>query len=241
MFFFRKKIAGQELAEAIKTEAQKYFRGINGCHDWDHSLRVLNNCRLIAKDTGANMLVVELASYLHDIGRNEEVRNRGKVCHAKIGGRETRKILNRYGATKELTEAVVHCVESHRSKSDCGPRTAEAKAVYDSDKLDALGAVGLVRLFLFANEVGAGIHNKESDLNKTATYSPEDTAFREFYFNTRFLKDKMETEPGKRLARERYDFMIKYFEKLFSEVNADEKFFTMLDEIRVPEAARQQD
>lgn len=234
MFFFKKKLAGPELAEAVRAEAEKYFGGRNGSHDWDHSLRVLNNCRLIAKETGADMLVIELAAYLHDIGRNEETRNRGKVCHAKIGGREAGRILKKCGAQKELTEAVVHCVESHRSKSEVRPQTAEAKAVYDADKLDALGAVGLVRLFLFANEVGAGIHNKENDLVKTAVYSPEDTAFREFYFNTRFLKDKMETEPGKRLAREHYDFMVKYFEKLFSEVNADEKFFRMLDEIRNP-------
>ncbi len=238
MLFFKKKLSDAELASAVKAEAQKYFGSKQGSHDWDHSLRVLNNCRLIGPQMGANMTILELAAYLHDIGRGKETANKGKVCHAKIGAWEAERILKKLGAGKELTQAVVHCIECHRSKDDQIPQSIEAKVLFDADKLDALGAVGLVRLFLFANEVGAGIHNKESDLSKTNAYSDEDTAFREFYLSNRFLKDKMITDTGKKLAAARYDFMIEFFEHLFEEVSAHPDFFLMLDEIKgAPEAS----
>lgn len=232
MLFFPKKLSDSELAAAAKTEAQKYFSGKIGSHDWDHSLRVLNNCRIIGPQLGADMLILELASYLHDIGREQEAKNKGKVCHAKIGAREAEKVLKKLGGKRETIEAVTHCIECHRSKDEQMPQTVEAKVLYDADKLDALGAIGLVRLFLFANEVGAGIHNKESDLSKTNAYSDEDTAFREFYLSVRFLKDKMMTEPGKNLATERHNFMVDFFAHLFEEVGAHPDFSLMLDEIK---------
>lgn len=201
-------------------------------HDWDHTLRVLRNCRILGKEVGANMPVLELAAYLHDIGRSEELKSRGQTCHAKFGMQKARKILDKLGADKALIEAVAHCIECHRSKDEKIPQTLEAKILFDADKLDALGAVGIVRLFLFANEVGAGIHNREDDLDKTNPYSQEDTAFREFYFNDRFLKDRMMTDPGRRLAKERYDFMVVFFENLFKEVGAHQNFSQMLNEIK---------
>jgi len=232
MFGFKKKLSDIDLAAAVKAEAAKFFSGKQGSHDWDHTLRVLENCRAIGKELGADMVTLELAAYLHDTGRAEESKSRGKVSHAQIGAETAQKILKKLGADKERISVVVHCVEYHRSKDDLVPESLEAKILFDADKLDALGAVGIARLFLFANEVGAGLHNKETDLAKTDAYSSEDTAFREFYLSDRFLKEKMMTDTGKRLATARHDFMVEYFAHLFEEVGASKEFFIMLDEIR---------
>lgn len=232
MFGLRKKLSDAELVAAVKAEAAKFFNGKQGSHDWDHTLRVLENCRAIGNELAADMTSLELAAYLHDIGRAEESKSRGKVSHAQIGAQVAQKILKKLGADKERTNAVVYCVGCHRSKGDLVPESLEAKILFDADKLDALGAIGIVRLFLFANEVGAGIHNKETDLAKTDAYSSEDTAFREFYLSVRFLKEKMMTDPGKRLAKSRHDFMVEYFARFFEEVGASKEFFIMLDEIR---------
>jgi len=229
MFAGKKKIlTNEELAAAVKSAARKFFGGKSGSHDWDHSVRVLENCKILGNKLGADLFVLELATYLHDIGRKEEVKTGGRVCHAQKGAQAARKILAKLGCEKNLADAVIHCVECHRSKDEKKPVSIEAKVLFDADKLDALGAIGIVRLFLFANEVGAGIHNQESDLAKTRAYSQEDTAFREFYLSVRHLKDKMITEPGRELALERHNFMVSFFENLFQEIAAKETFWEML-------------
>ncbi|MFC1837911.1 HD domain-containing protein, partial [Thermodesulfobacteriota bacterium] len=108
-----------------------------------------------------------------------------------------------------------HCVEAHRYRGDKIPRTLEAKILYDADKLDSIGAVGIGRAFLFAGETGARLHN-ESDVDILACkpYSREDTAYREFRFKMSKIKDRMLTPEGRRLAEERHDFMEVFFERL---------------------------
>jgi len=123
---------------------------------------------------------------------------------SSIGAKNTPK----NGASEDIINAVVHCIEYHRSKGNKIPISLEAKILFDADKLDALGAIGIIRLFLFAREVGARIHNQNTNLRKTKAYTKEDTAFREFYLNERFLKDRMMTKTGKQLAQKRYDFMV---------------------------------
>jgi len=95
------------------------------------------------------------------------------------------------------------------------PQTLEAKILYDADKLDSIGAVGIGRAFLFAGQTGARLHN-ESDVDILACkpYSKEDTAYREFKFKMSKIKDRMLTPEGKRLAAERHNFMEVFFERL---------------------------
>ena len=101
------------------------------------------------------------------------------------------------------------------------PETLEEKIIFDADKLDSIGAVGLGRAFLFAGELGAKMHNKEVDIDNTAEYTPEDTAYREFLVKLSKIKDKMQTEEGRRLAEHRHNFMVDFFEEMNAEVVGD--------------------
>jgi uncharacterized protein len=105
------------------------------------------------------------------------------------------------------------------------PQTLEAKILYDADKLDSIGAVGIGRAFLFAGQTGAKLHN-ESDVDILACkpYSKEDTAYREFKFKMSKIKDRMLTPEGKRLATERHNFMEVFFERLERETKGAESF-----------------
>jgi uncharacterized protein len=116
-------------------------------------------------------------------------------------------------------EGVIHCIQTHRFRKRVVPISKEAKILFDADKLDSIGAVGIGRAFLFAGEVGARLHNKDINLRKTKPYTKEDTAYREYLIKLRKIKDRIFTKEGKRIARERHRFMVEFFERLNRETD----------------------
>lgn len=214
----RKPDHPRSLYTQIAREARQYFRHARGSHDWDHTKRVDKLCQRIGRKEKANLAVLKLAALLHDIGREEEDRTNGKVCHGDRGAALAREILARYRVPAEMTDHVIHCIESHRFRRHKVPLSLEAKILYDADKLDSIGAVGIGRAFLFAGEVGARLHNPEMDLKKTRPYTKEDTAYREFEIKLRHIQDCLHTREGRRIARERHKFMVMFFDRLDKEI-----------------------
>jgi uncharacterized protein len=209
----------RSLAASVRAEAKRFFRSARGSHDWDHTARVLRLCLHIGRAEKADLEILALAALLHDIGRGEEDRSNGKICHSEASARAAREILGRHGLDAGRIERVAHCIEAHRFRKNVPPLSLEARILFDADKLDSIGAVGIGRAFLFAGEVGARLHNKGIDLAKTAAYTKEDTAYREFMVKLRHVKDRMFTEEGKRLAAGRHDFMVAYFDRLDRETD----------------------
>lgn len=207
------------LFERIRSDARSFFRDSRGSHDWDHTERVLQLCLRIGRKEKADLGILKLAAVLHDIGRPEEDRTNGKVCHSAAGAVLARRILEKRGVPQEVIERIVHCIETHRFRKKAVPATKEARILFDADKLDSIGAVGIGRAFLFAGEVGARLHNKDCDLAKTRPYTKEDTAFREYMVKLRWIKDRMFTREGRRIARARHAFMVGFFARLDREID----------------------
>jgi uncharacterized protein len=205
----------------IKKEARGFFRRARGSHDWDHTERVLQLCLRIGKKEAADLDVLRLAAVLHDIGRCKEVDSSGKICHGEMGAELARKILERHGLSSRIIAQVTHCIETHRFRRNRIPGSLEAKILFDADKLDSVGAVGIGRAFLFAGEVGARLHNPGIILGRTKPYTKEDTAYREFLIKLRKIKGRMFTPEGKRIARERHQFMVHFFDRLNRETRGE--------------------
>ena len=216
-----KRSAPQELFKHIEREAKRFFRSARGSHDWDHTQRVLGLCLRIGKKERGNLEILRLAALLHDIGRAAEDRSNGKICHSQAGASMARKILKAHGLAKETIESVVHCIRTHRFRKRAVPISKEAKILFDADKLDSIGAVGIGRAFLFAGEVGARLHNKDIDILKMRPYTKEDTAYREYLVKLGKIKDRIFTQEGKRIARERHRFMVEFFERLNRETDGE--------------------
>jgi uncharacterized protein len=214
---------GVELTEKLRQLADPYHDGMGGCHGPDHTERVHKTALYLGRLMGAHLDILSAAALLHDIGRRYETQEQGKVCHAEKGAELAREILKKLDFKTKLIDEITHCIEAHRYRGNKYPKTLEAKILYDADKLDSIGAVGIGRAFLFAGQTGAKLHN-ESDVDILACkpYSKEDTAYREFTFKMSKIKDRMLTPEGKRLAAERHDFMEVFFDRLERETKGAE-------------------
>ncbi len=201
----------------VKNIAKKLFEGARGSHDWDHTLRVFRLCKSIGPAEGVDMEVLLIAAYLHDIGRCYQDVSKGSVCHAEKGAQMAWPIVMELPFSEEKKENIIHCVRSHRFRGNNVPETAEAKVLFDADKLDAIGAIGVARAYLFAGEVGAMLHNPHTNVEDTRPYSKDDTGFREFKVKLSKIKDRMLTKKGQKMAAERHAFMEEFFKRFIQE------------------------
>jgi uncharacterized protein len=207
--------------EGIKAFAKECFSNSRGSHDWEHSLRVYSLCMHIGQVEGADMDVLKIAAYLHDVGRSHQDESKGTICHAEKGTEMATQRLDTFPISPEQKANVLHCIRSHRFRGDCQPETLEAKILFDADKLDSIGAIGIARAFQFAGEVGAKFHNPDLSPEETRPYTQEDTGYREFKLKLSKVKDRMLTAEGRRMAEERHAFMEKYFERFFQEYEGE--------------------
>ena len=205
------------LINYIKSVAKNMFHGASGSHDWDHTLRVGKLCERIGPVEGVDMDVLLIAAYLHDIGRCFQDASNGGVCHAEKGAQMAWPIVKKLTISEKQKENIIHCVKSHRFRGNHAPKTVEAKVLFDADKLDAIGAVGVARAYLFAGEIGARLHNPDISVEKSKPYSKDDTGFREFKVKLSRIKDRMLTKEGRKIAKERHAFMESFFKRFLEE------------------------
>jgi len=210
------------LVDQIKSKAEQMFASARGSHAWEHTQRVYQLCRHIGAVEGADMEVLLMAASLHDIGRVYQDNSDGKVCHAEKGVELARPIIEPLPIAGDRKNNVLHCIQAHRFRKPPMPETAEARVLFDADKLDAIGAVGVARAYLFAGEVGARLHNPDVDVENTRPYTSEDTGYREFKVKLSKIKDGMQTREGGRMAAARHAFMTAFFERLQAEHRGDE-------------------
>jgi uncharacterized protein len=191
-------------------------------HDLQHVHRVVALSRHIARREGADGVLVACAAYLHDIERGRE--DAGGEDHAIAGARVARELLAESGLFRpEDAAVVVDAIATHRYRSGPTPETAEARCLFDADKLDALGAVGVGRAYMMAGEHGQRLHSMPpSDAQARhvgqidhASYSPVE----EYTVKLRHIPDRMTTDEGRRLAIARARFMDDFFKELREEVD----------------------
>lgn len=213
--------------EEILKETKKYFTLAHGSHDFDHVERVLKMATHIAKkeqteNHKVDLKILKLAAILHDIGRHGSDKAKGQTDHAKDGATLAAEILKKYKFSEEKIAKITHCIKAHRFRTKTKPKTLEAKIIFDADKLDSIGAIGIGRAFLFAGEIGAKLHNtgkSDTEILQTKEYGKEDSAYREYLVKLRYIKDRMQTHEGNRLAKERNTFMVEFFKRLKKEMN----------------------
>lgn len=133
-------------------------------HNLDHVFRVYNLSLLIAKyEKDVDLEILIPSALLHDIARVEESRDKtGEIDHAVLGSEMAEDILRKLEYEDEKIEKIKHCIRAHRFRTGNEPNTIEAKILFDSDKLDIIGASGIARTFMLAGQYGQRIIANES-------------------------------------------------------------------------------
>jgi len=215
-------------------EARAHYSGEDAAHDFEHVLRVLKLAERIGAAEGADMEIVRAAALLHDVARVAE--DQGGPCHAEAGAQRAREILARHPADK--VEAVAHAIARHRFRRSAAPRAAsareqvstlEARVLYDADKLDAMGAIGVARAYAIAGrnaqrlwaEVPAAFAQRSAEVARGDMANAEHTPVHEYVFKLSRLKDSLFTATARTIAEGRHEYMARFFERLDREVRGE--------------------
>jgi len=209
----------QEVIKKTITFVKQTLVDADGSHDWWHIYRVWNTTQLILKKESANYLVCELAALLHDIA-DHKFHNGDE----KIGAIKAKEFLITLNVENEIVEEVVKIIENISflggyKKSNYYSK--EFAVVQDADRLDAIGAIGIARTFAYGGYKKREIYNPEikPNLNMTKEEYKNSIAptVNHFYEKLLLLKNTMNTETGKELAKKRHEFMEQYLFQFYNE------------------------
>jgi len=190
-----------------------------GGHDWWHIYRVWNNAKLINKIEKADELVVELAALLHDIADSKFHNGDEEIGPVTAGN-----FLKTLNVDADVILHVQQIIRHMSFKASLGEKqfhSKELEVVQDADRLDAIGAVGIARAFSYGGFKNRALYDPhiEPNLNMSKEEYKKSTAptINHFYEKLLLLKDKMNTDTGKRIALERHHFMENYLRQFYTE------------------------
>ena len=191
----------------------------DSAHDREHVYRVLNTALLIAQsEPQIDRDVLVCAAMLHDIGRKEQFENPA-LCHARVGGEKAFQFLQQIGYSACFAAHVRDCIVSHRFRENNQPKTLEAKILFDADKLDVAGAMGIARTLLYQGHMGTPLYTIGPEgLILDEVGEKTKSFFQEYKFKLENLYDRFYTESGKALAMERRETAVRFYEGLLQEV-----------------------
>jgi uncharacterized protein len=204
----------------IEEARALYPKSSDPAHDFDHVLRVTAMAERIARAAGADVEIVRAAALLHDIGRGDRLRR----DHAEVSAEQAREILKAH--PPERVEAVVQAILQHRFRAGPPPESLEARCLFDADKLDSIGAIGVARAFAYSGVVGQRLWDEiapdYAERFARGDVEPgEHTARHEFVVKLSKLRERMTTSTGRAIAEERHSVMAAFFERLASEARGE--------------------
>ncbi|MDQ3248442.1 MAG: HD domain-containing protein [Chloroflexota bacterium] len=206
-----------------ESEAQQLYAGDDAAHDFDHVLRVTRLGERIAQAEGAAIEIVHLAALLHDVSlAGDGLENNARSSHHRAAAAFAQEWLTRRGLEGERVANVVHCIEAHRFRDQTlQPATLEAKCLYDADKLDSIGAIGVARAFAYAGRYGSRLWTTPARVAPPHAARPqgaEYTPVHEFVYKLQRLLETLHTPTARHIGAQRHVFMLAFFAQLDSEM-----------------------
>jgi len=209
-----------EPAPLTIDEVQCLYADADSVHDFDHILRVLTLAERIARVENADLDVVRAAALLHDWGRGEA--DAQGQDHAALAATRAQAYLLARGHPPAWTEAVVHAIAAHRFRVAPEPATLEARVLFDADKLDAIGAIGIARAFAYggAHQQRLWAPMNEIDLARWEANGDDaaHTPVHEFVVKLARIQERLYTGEGRAIALERHCYMEAFYHRLDAEV-----------------------
>ena len=192
-----------DITQKAMEYAREFFSGDSGGHDFDHTMRVYHTALGIAEAEGADAQIVGLAALLHDV---DDHKLSPDTCD-NLG--HARMFLHNCALPAERAERVLEIIAKISFSGGKVPDSLEGKCVQDADRLDAMGAIGIARTFAYGGSKGRRMYDPEG---KDMT-----TSVQHFYDKLLKLEGLMNTDTGRKLARQRHAYMEDFLERFYGE------------------------
>jgi uncharacterized protein len=208
-----------EIIDHTIAYVKRELKDAEGGHDWFHIERVYKNALLISETEKVNLLIVSLGALLHDIADSKFYGG-----DETVGPQKARDFLKTQNLSEQVIEHVIKIIENISFKGGNLTKkfnSKELEVLQDADRLDALGAIGIARTFNYGGYKGRKLYDPEIKPNLTMT--PEEykasnnPTLNHFYEKLLLLKDKMNTETGRKIAEKRHSFMEDYLHQFYDE------------------------
>jgi uncharacterized protein len=202
-------------------QARGWYPHRDGVHGFDHIERVYHLCEKIGPAEGAQMDILLTAALMHDASGSHPV-NGNRSGHHIQSAQFARKKLGGSGWAEEMIQAVEHCIRAHRYRKGERAESTEAKVLFDADKLDVIGAIGVTRALAYAFQVGTPAYvqpSKQFLQTWEKTEGEPHSAYHEYLFKLSKIEEILFTATAKNLAAHRQEFLNGFFEELADEMN----------------------
>lgn len=193
----------------------------DSAHDSLHVYRVLCQALRIARGYNeVNQDILIASCLLHDIGRMKEFLN-PKLCHALEGGKMAYTFMKELGWSEEDCTHIQECITTHRFQTDNQPKTLEAKILFDADKLDVSGALGIARSLIYKGQVGEPLYvvDEENKIYKGQKLCEPESFLKEYHFKLIPLYEKFYTEEAFEIAQKRKAMTTMFYNELLDEIS----------------------
>ena len=207
----------QEQLKAMEQYAKRVLDSDTTGHDWSHIERVVNTTKTIAEAEGADLFICEAAALLHDVIDDKIAQDPAEAL----------KKLKEFLTSIEVAPGEIEAIESiitrmsFKNHQENQELSLEGRVVQDADRLDAIGAIGIARVMCYSGSTGRPIHHPHMKPRKQMTAEEyrngESTAIMHFYEKLLKLKELMNTDYGKKLAKGRHEFLELYLEQFYAE------------------------
>ncbi len=212
-------LLNSEILQKTEQYVREQLEGEGSGHDWWHIHRVRNTAVSIANEESADLFIVELAALLHDIA-DHKFHDGDEEIGPRVAG-EWLQLMNVDVKSIEHVQEIIADLSFKGAKVETPMRTIEGQAVQDADRLDALGAIGIARAFAYGGHKNRELYNP----NVLPTQHDSFDAYKNdkghtinhFYEKLFLLKDRMNTDTGKKLAIERHEFMKDFVNRFYAE------------------------
>ena len=205
----------EELLSRIRTAVYDKLSKESTGHDFNHVERVSRLAGYLAKENDADEFICRAAGYLHDYCRPDE-RSLGQLHYGNVSIAQIAGVLEEIGVNADDMESILICIAEHECyphKGEPEASTIESKILQDADRLDAVGAIGIARTFMFTGAVDGMMFDPSADRKNTGC----DTAIAYFYTMLLELPVHMYTPQAKQIAVKRKEFIKNYLEEFYDE------------------------
>ncbi|MEC7710949.1 MAG: HD domain-containing protein [Thermoproteota archaeon] len=199
--------------ENLKKIAKKKLQNNDPAHDFEHIMRVYRNAERICKAEKGNKKLILSAVLLHDIIKNKN-QNDSALKSAKFA----EKILKENRFSSDEIMVISDAIKEHSFSKGKIPSTTEGKILQDADRLDAIGAIGLARVFSFSGSNNRSFYDPKDPFSKNRNFNDNKWAIDHFFKKLLHLEQKMNTKTGKLLAKKRTKILKNFLKEIKNEI-----------------------